>query len=69
MLQEAPFIDDLIVAYLKGFNWWFGKIISYEEVKADPPVDGFEWIYWFGDKKVSQVRNYLTHKDIKSSIN
>ena len=47
---------DLIIAHLQGFDWWFGKVVvDYKKAKVDPPVKGFEWIYWFGDRAMSQV--------------
>ncbi|XP_066921722.1 DNA (cytosine-5)-methyltransferase 3B-like isoform X2 [Clytia hemisphaerica] len=59
MMKDSPDksirINDLVIAKLKGFDWWFGKIVSYQRARKSPPAEGSCWIYWYGDHKLSEI--------------
>ena len=48
--------NQLVIGHLKGFNWWFGKIVDHKDIKdATKPTAGSKWVYWFGDYNVTEV--------------
>lgn len=53
--QNDVRVNDLVIAKLKGFDWWFGRVISYKQARKPRPPEGMCWLYWFGDHKLSQV--------------
>jgi len=54
-MQSDIQVNDLVIAKLKGFDWWFGKVISHRSVRKPLPMEGNCWIYWYGDHKISEV--------------
>ena len=55
-------VDDLVIGRLQGFGWWFGKIISYCSVLKKTPVEGHNWVFWYGDHRITEISNeFLEH--------
>ena len=52
-----------MIAKLKGFDWWFGKVVTHRRARKLPPAEGNCWVYWYGDHKVSEVIivNFFKH--------
>ncbi|KAJ7381239.1 hypothetical protein OS493_001355 [Desmophyllum pertusum] len=48
-------IGQLIWGRLKGYDWWPGRVVSYNEVQKAPPSPCTHWIKWFGDNKLSML--------------
>lgn len=48
-------VGDLVLGKLKGFDWWFGKVITFRKAKESPPSEGCSWVYWYGDHKKSEM--------------
>lgn len=45
----------LIWGRLKGYDWWPGRVVSYNEAQKAPPSPSTHWVKWFGDNKLSMV--------------
>ncbi|XP_078376058.1 DNA (cytosine-5)-methyltransferase 3A-like isoform X2 [Oculina patagonica] len=48
-------IGQLIWGRLKGYDWWPGRVVSYNEVQKAPPSPDNHWVRWFGDNKLSML--------------
>ncbi|XP_047124656.1 DNA (cytosine-5)-methyltransferase 3A isoform X2 [Hydra vulgaris] len=48
-------IGDLVLGKLKGYDWWFGMVVSHRVIRQRPAANDCHWIRWYGDHKVSEV--------------
>lgn len=54
--EAADFVfGQLIWGRLKGYDWWPGCVVSYNEAQKAPPSPSTHWVKWFGDNKLSMV--------------
>ena len=54
--EAAEFVyGQLIWGRLKGYDWWPGRVVSYNEAQKAPPSPSTHWVKWFGDNKLSMV--------------
>ncbi|XP_067209119.1 uncharacterized protein [Linepithema humile] len=44
-------------AKIAGHNWWPAMIIDYRDCCLKEPSFGCQWIMWYGDYKVSEIRH------------
>lgn len=61
-------IHDLVIGNVKGFGWWFGKIVSHLDVKQRQPLKGCCWVFWFGDHSVNEMLMNSLEKMTKFSL-
>lgn len=54
--EAAEFVfGQLIWGRLKGYDWWPGCVVSYNEAQKAPPSPSTHWVKWFGDNKLSML--------------
>ncbi|XP_020290668.1 uncharacterized protein LOC109858126 isoform X2 [Pseudomyrmex gracilis] len=63
-----------VIAWAKiaGHSWWPAMIIDYRDCSLKEPSFGCQWIMWYGDYKISEVRHleFLKfHKGLEKMTN
>ncbi|XP_072746851.1 DNA methyltransferase 3 isoform X3 [Anoplolepis gracilipes] len=48
-----------VIAWAKiaGHNWWPGMIIDYRDACLKEPSFGCQWVMWYGDYQISEIRH------------
>uniref|UniRef100_A0A8C4Q3U9 DNA (cytosine-5-)-methyltransferase n=1 Tax=Eptatretus burgeri TaxID=7764 RepID=A0A8C4Q3U9_EPTBU len=48
-------VGDLVWGKIRGFSWWPGFVVSWEETGQCKAAEGMQWVCWYGDGKYSMV--------------
>uniref|UniRef100_UPI00358F6A83 DNA (cytosine-5)-methyltransferase 3A-like isoform X2 n=1 Tax=Myxine glutinosa TaxID=7769 RepID=UPI00358F6A83 len=48
-------VGDLVWGKIRGFSWWPGFVVSWEETGQCNAAEGMQWVCWYGDGKYSMV--------------